>query len=473
MDVAPSDETTAEVSPELRAFFARSGPYVGKKPSAFYQLGLALVTGTMVLLPLIYVGLTLYAGYGTYFFATHYFASVWEWPVNGRYGVMFKVIASCTPVLMLGMTTLFMVKPLFARRAKAMQPITLVRQQQPLFFALVKHICTLLGAPVPREVRLDCAVNASAGFRRGLLSFLGNDLVLTVGLPLVAGLSTRQLAGVIAHEFGHFRQSAAMRLSYVIRRVNGWFARVIYERDSWDEMLASWSQTDSGWVNLMGGGARFAVWLSRLLLKGLMYFGHAISSFLMRQMEFDADRSETYLAGSGGFESTALRLGELGATTEHLYEEMQRTWRSSHLLPDNIPLLVAHHVGRLSETQRTKLAAESLAEKTGWLDTHPSHADRIAAAHRSAEPGILEDDGPAADLLANFDVLGRFVTLAHYEDDLQIPTTDDFLIPVEAVLRPPSVEAVPAPAPILQAPRWMGLPSGEVPPPRSPEQLSP
>jgi len=25
---------------------------------------------------------------------------------------------------------------------------------------------------------------------------------------------------VIAHEFGHFRQGAAMRLSYVIRRVN-------------------------------------------------------------------------------------------------------------------------------------------------------------------------------------------------------------------------------------------------------------
>ncbi len=46
----------------------------------------------------------------------------------------------------------------------------------------------------------------------GLLSFLGHDLVLTLGLLLIAaGLTERELAGVIAHEFGHFRQGAGMR----------------------------------------------------------------------------------------------------------------------------------------------------------------------------------------------------------------------------------------------------------------------
>jgi hypothetical protein len=65
----------------------------------------------------------------------------------------------------------------------------------------------------------------------------GNDLVLTIGMPLVAGMSLRQFAGVLAHEFGHFSQGAGMRLSFIIRSINLWFMRVVYERDDWDERL--------------------------------------------------------------------------------------------------------------------------------------------------------------------------------------------------------------------------------------------
>lgn len=53
--------------------------------------------------------------------------------------------------------------------------------------------------------------------------------MLTIGLPLVAGLSLQQLAGVLAHEFGHFSQGAGMRLTYIVRSINAWFLRVVYE----------------------------------------------------------------------------------------------------------------------------------------------------------------------------------------------------------------------------------------------------
>ena len=55
-------------------------------------------------------------------------------------------------------------------------------------------------------------------------------MVLLIGLPLAAGLSLRQFAGVLAHEFGHFSQGFGMRLTYVIRSINIWFMRVVYER---------------------------------------------------------------------------------------------------------------------------------------------------------------------------------------------------------------------------------------------------
>src|SRR5207244_3829057 len=102
---------------------------------------------------------------------------------------------------------------------------------EPLLFTLVRRVASAVGAPEPERIDLDCQLNASASFG----SFFGGDLVLTIGLPFVAGLDVDQFASVVAHELGHFSQGAAMRLSYLVRTINEWLARIVYERDDWDE----------------------------------------------------------------------------------------------------------------------------------------------------------------------------------------------------------------------------------------------
>jgi len=101
---------------------------------------------------------------------------------------------------------------------------------------VVDRICEEVGAPQPKRIDVDCNVNASAGFRRGMLSMFGNDMVLTIGLPLAAGLTLQEFGGVLAHEFGHFSQGLGMRLSYLVRAIIHWFVRVVYQRDQWDEI---------------------------------------------------------------------------------------------------------------------------------------------------------------------------------------------------------------------------------------------
>ena len=81
--------------------------------------------------------------------------------------------------------------------------------------------------------------------------------MLTIGLPLVAAMDLKQLAGVLAHEFGHFAQGTALRLSYIVRSINAWFARLVYEHNEWDHWLAA------------GGGANhwtiiLVLWLARV-----------------------------------------------------------------------------------------------------------------------------------------------------------------------------------------------------------------
>src|SRR5213593_738108 len=87
--------------------------------------------------------------------------------------------------------------------------------------------------------------------------------------------------------------------------------------------------------------ARGCVWLTRRILWALMHAGHAISCFMLRQMEYDADSYEAKIAGSEAFESTAARLQVLNVATQVAFEDVRQSW-ASHRLPENLPLLIQH-----------------------------------------------------------------------------------------------------------------------------------
>src|ERR1043165_9819170 len=196
----------------------------------------------------------------------------------------------------------------------------------------------MVGSSKPARIEMDCQVNASARLKRGLFS---KDLVLTIGIPLAAGLNMREFAGVLAHEFGHFTQGFGMRLTYIIRNINLWFARVVYERDEWDLKLERSARTADYRIGIVLHTARGCVWVTRRILWALMQAGNAISCFMMRQMEYDADWYETNIAGSDAFETTSARLRILNIASQIASGEVQPSW-ASHKLPENLPYLINH-----------------------------------------------------------------------------------------------------------------------------------
>ncbi len=54
------------------------------------------------------------------------------------------------------------------------------------------------------------------------------------------------------------------------------------------------------------------------------------------------------------------------------------------------------------------------SERTGVFDTHPTDRDRMARARQEGAPGVYRLEAPSAQLLENFDVLTKGVTLAYY-----------------------------------------------------------
>ncbi|MCK4658645.1 MAG: M48 family metalloprotease [Phycisphaerae bacterium] len=428
----PADTSGPDISVE-RLDEAFEGPIKRVWRSPLYPLGLLIVAAVMVVLPLIYIGLIGLTGYGLFHHATENIAVLGgEHGRSWRVGV-FRVVVYLAPLVIGGILLVFMVKPLFARTARSDKRISFLRENEPVLFAFVDRLCETVRAAKPRRIDVNCEINASASFRRGFLSFLGGDLVLTIGAPLVAGMTLRQFAGILAHELGHFTQGFGMRMGYIVYRVNNWFARVVYERDVWDEKLIELSRTAELRVALIFLLARFFVWVTRKILWLLMFIGHTISCGMSRQMEYDADRYQVRVVGSDIVKASILRVHLLYMASEAVHAELAESWKDGRL-GDNFSALLIAKVDEIPRTAREKIRQRVEKSKTSLFDTHPSDAARIRRAEKEQTPGIFRAKGPASALFNNFDALCRNVSFFYYQDMVGSDLSPKNLISTEAVI---------------------------------------
>jgi Zn-dependent protease with chaperone function len=393
--------------------------------SPIYKLAVFFVALAMVALPLLYVALIGLSGYGVYYHLTAH-QSMLE---AGFWGTLLYVAVAVVGAILV----LFMIKPLFAPRSQAEQPLELEPSREPQLFAFVEQLCRQVRAPIPRQIRVDHQANASASFRPGFVSFLRGDLVLTIGLPLSSSLSLRQLTGVLAHEFGHFAQSAGLRLSYVIRLVSLWFGRLVYERDAWDDRLKTWSEETDLRIGIFLFAARFFVWLTRKLLFLLMLLGHFLSSFLLRQMEYDADRYEIRIVGSKTFGETSRMFPAFAVAHQRALDLSQLFW-SERKLADDFPALVAAQIDEMPDAVRDEIDKMLETERTGAFETHPATRDRIAAAERLDEAGAFDCDGPASLLFVDHSALCKRMTRDFYRQMLDEEVPEQNLLTVESLM---------------------------------------
>lgn len=386
----------------------------------------------MVLLPVVYVALIVAAGFGLKYYAVHGTA-LFEVRAGGG-AALWLLALYLAPLIAGAIMIAFMIKPLFAPAGRRSAAFTLDLATEPRLRHLIAAVCARVGAPMPVQVDIDCRVNASAGLRRGLLSLGRNDLVLTIGLPLAQNLTARQFAGVLAHEFGHFNQGTGMAFTYIIGSINHWFARVVFERDEWDETLAQWTEEADSRVAIILATARGAVWCSRKILHGLMLVGRAITCLQLRQMEYDADYYSAHIAGSAAFNDTSAELRRLNVAGQVAFNELGRLWNERQLV-DDFPALVRLRRSQLDPELVQKIDASPLEEKTGWLDTHPRDIDRGTQVRALRLPGLFAHDGPATGLFSDFAALSRTASLHFYREQLDLNVDKAAIVATTTVAR--------------------------------------
>jgi hypothetical protein len=204
----------------------------------------------------------------------------------------------------------FMIKPLIPRRAIVASRFHSSCSNEPLLHSFIYQLCDLFARPPAVQDPTSIATSTLRQLSGGLLGFLRRDLVLTIGSAGRWAQLVAPVRGRVVARARPFRAGGAMRLTYMIRMVSFWFARVVVRARTASTRCSPASHNSrTHWAALLIAAlARMFVWITRRLLWVLMLVGHAISSMMLRQMEFDADRYETRVAGTDTFLETVERL---------------------------------------------------------------------------------------------------------------------------------------------------------------------
>lgn len=397
-----------------------------EKKSIIYHIGLLLVTIAMVLLPCIYILLIITSGYGIYYYnnnptlidavvsATS--KIVQNEVVQRTFPIIFPTIIVFVQIIFLALPIVssvfrFIVNLIIRKKLRTLNP-----KEEPLIYYFVDQICKSINSPTPKRINITPEPNASASFRNGLPSIIrGDDLVLTIGLPLITTLNVQQLGGIVAHECGHFSQRFGFRLHYIIYSINNWFARVVYERGAFEVWVKN-ELSKAGVYAILGWISLIYIWITRIILWIFMKVGRIISSFMSRQMEFDADRFEIRIAGKKTFETNTYDLRILQIAWRDIKLMLYATC-SQKILVDNLMGLIRSRANEISSQYKEGIVQDVFSnDKSNIFDIHPSDKNRIINARNSKETGILHLNNPAEALFSTIDIFSREVSSKLYRE---------------------------------------------------------
>jgi len=291
------------------------------------------------------------------------------------------------------------------RRRKPLVGVLVTASEQPLLWVEVYRVAEGVGTRAPDELLLVPDAGVTASQYRTWLGMRAGVRRLRLGLPLLEGLTERQLRAVITHEF--CRRWGPALLGRAIDRVGEIIERVV-DRHTQDSRVARF-------MRFYGG-----VYL-------------AVSGPVSRRHELDADRLTAEVAGN---DATAVALRELPV--------LRRGWDvfvSGYSEP-------AASVGRrprdvfagfasfLQEPdRRAQLVQEAGDPSCEPLSAHERQlllGDRLAAVASLPEDDMHDASRPAMDLLRNANKVIGHVEESMFADSGLAPAAWEDIVPAAA-----------------------------------------
>lgn len=323
-------------------------------------------------------------------------------------------IAKIIGLALSGTFFLFLVKGFFKRPAvdKEMH-IEITEEEHPLLFEFIHRICDELGAPEPNRVYVSPDVNAAVMPRTSLLNlFVEPKKDLLIGLGLVNCVNLSEFKAVMAHEFGHFSQSAmASSYTYVASRIIG----DLVDGEDWFDRFINWCKRQDNFISLFGHVVGACLWAGRKVLEWLYKAITLQRLAVSREREFHADLVAVSAAGSNAVVHCLLRtefghqcfmqaLEELHTALDHklytrdLYLHQDRAAaviRRKKKEPElGLPPALHAPTDGKAVTVFDPEEEELTDDIPPMWRTHPSNSDREANAKEQFVPAVVDHRSP-------------------------------------------------------------------------------
>ncbi|WP_225826935.1 M48 family metallopeptidase [Streptomyces naphthomycinicus] len=317
--------------------------------------------------------------------------------------------------LKVGIITVLLAVPvvrglLMLRTPKGEDPpgIPVTDADEPRLWALVRELATAAGTRAPHRIVLTGEVNASVSENPRLLGLFPGRRLLTLGVPLLIGLTEAQLRSVLAHEFGHFT-GGDTRLSALVVRGRVQIGRVIgqfHERaddkvaaDRARQERASAKRVAKGktakQVNTAGVGATYRTMARIYTAYGKLYLRASLST--ARGQEYAADLAAARIAGRDATASALREIPALSASHDFYVESYATLGLQARLMPPLGEFFGGF--GRLltaREAELAELRRELPDEPAGPYDSHPPIAERVRRIEALPADGRADEATGAA-----------------------------------------------------------------------------
>ncbi|MDN3265109.1 M48 family metalloprotease [Streptomyces sp. CSDS2] len=279
---------------------------------------------------------------------------------------------------------------------------------EPRLWALVRELAAAAGTRAPDRLLLTGEVNASVSEEPRLLGLLPGPRRLTLGVPLLTGLTEAQLRSVLAHEFGHFT-GGDTRLSALVVRGRVQIGRVIGQfhakadgkvaADRARQERASAKRVAKGrkakQIDTTGVGATYRTMARIYTAYGKLYLRASLST--ARGQEYAADLTAARIAGRDATASALREIPALSASHDFYLDSYATLGVHARLLPPRGEFFGGF--GRLLTARELELAglrAELPETPAGPYDSHPPIADRVRRIEALPADGRTDEARGAA-----------------------------------------------------------------------------
>lgn len=422
------DETGNDITPpriEPKPTLARAKP--------IQRRWLYLATLPLVTLATLVTGLTYAALVLGWLGLTLFWAISPGWLYEAIPYSILALLAHALPLVLFALIALFLLKPLIGARPK--QSSVVRREDAPDLYDFVDHVFAMNRAPTAAQIVLDHSAEVEVELFGGLKGLFDPKLKVTIGLPLLAGADTSQLAGLLAHDGAYFRRQFGLRQHWFIRSLTGRLVSAAHFPDRLDNQLARWSPTSP---LLQRTRERLRTWLP-VSKKIPALFLAIVSPTVQRHLatlRYRVDADAVEVCGVDNFRKGLEASRLIAYTRKHLGEKIQE-WHEKGWFADDMATVAAGLQDAMQEARKVQVL--NIHNRTQQqLSPLPSDKERLAAIATLEHDGdpLVSCSQPARLLLPDFAGIDRHMSLALLRNDFDIPATPDRLLPFKYLKEP-------------------------------------